>query len=166
MASTKASGPSPRPARCCPRFDPAPWQDQRLVWHDKLFLKARVHCLWHVPLDIDRTLRRAYARIDAAGASPAQPLFLSDDVSPWYSDLYLEITKEIADRALVRLSGSYITKVFEGPFHDAPKWLQAMQAHVAGRGGKVEKMYLGYTTCPQCAKAYGKNYVIVLARLA
>jgi hypothetical protein len=25
-------------------------------------------------------------------------------------------------------------------------------------------MYMWYTTCPKCAKVYGKNYVVILAK--
>ncbi|MGD9980573.1 MAG: hydrolase [Hyphomonadaceae bacterium] len=29
----------------------------------------------------------------------------------------------------------------------------------------AERIYLFYTTCPKCAKAYGKNYVVAVAQL-
>ncbi|MEK7257207.1 MAG: hydrolase [Bacteroidota bacterium] len=28
------------------------------------------------------------------------------------------------------------------------------------QGFALKKLYFGYTTCPACAKAYGKNYVL------
>ena len=61
------------------------------------------------------------------------------------------------------LSGDYLTKVFEGPFKDVPKWQTATEGHVRSRGQEVEKMYFFYTTCPKCAKVYGKNYVVAVA---
>jgi hypothetical protein len=30
----------------------------------------------------------------------------------------------------------------------------------------ADKIYLGYTACPKCAKAYGKNDVVLFAKLA
>jgi hypothetical protein len=47
----------------------------------------------------------------------------------------------------------------------APKWAQQMSDHVAARGRSLEKLYFGYTTCPKCAKAYGKNYVVLFAKV-
>ncbi len=32
-------------------------------------------------------------------------------------------------------------------------------------GREVSDVYFFYTTCPTCAKHYGKNYVMVLGRL-
>lgn len=40
-----------------------------------------------------------------------------------------------------------------------------MREYVVSRGRKVEKLYLGYTTCPACSKAYGENYVVMFARV-
>jgi hypothetical protein len=37
---------------------------------------------------------------------------------------------------------------------------------VAERGKKLEKLYFAYTTCPGCAKVYGKNHVVLFARVS
>ena len=62
------------------------------------------------------------------------------------------------------ISGTFLTKVFEGPYKDAGKWVKEMQAYVKSKGSEVGKMYFYYTTCPKCAKVYGKNYTVVLAK--
>jgi hypothetical protein len=41
-----------------------------------------------------------------------------------------------------------------------------MRDHVAARGRTLERLYFGYTTCPKCAKAYGKNYVVLFAKVS
>jgi len=33
------------------------------------------------------------------------------------------------------------------------------------KGKRLRKMYLYYTTCPKCAKKYGKNYIVILAEI-
>ena len=40
-----------------------------------------------------------------------------------------------------------------------------MKAYVAAKHRVLDKIYLGYTTCPKCAEAYGKNYVVLLAQV-
>jgi hypothetical protein len=40
-----------------------------------------------------------------------------------------------------------------------------MGEYVKSRGREVKKLYFYYTTCPKCAKKYGKNYVVLLAEV-
>ncbi len=40
-----------------------------------------------------------------------------------------------------------------------------MNAYAVAQGKTMSKMYFFYTTCPKCAKKYGKNYVVILAQL-
>ena len=61
------------------------------------------------------------------------------------------------------MSGDYLTKVFEGPYKDAQKWEKEMKEIASARGKKVKKTYFFYTTCPQCAKYYGKNYMVAVS---
>jgi hypothetical protein len=53
-----------------------------------------------------------------------------------------------------------MTAVFEGPFRDAGKWHQTMLDKAKDAGKEPGKVYFFYTTCPNCAKVYGKNYVV------
>ena len=40
-----------------------------------------------------------------------------------------------------------------------------MREHVQARGKELRRLLFFYTTCPKCAKAYGKNYVVLLAEV-
>jgi hypothetical protein len=153
------------PTGCCPPFDPTPWQDQEVSWHQKPFVQDHVTCLFHVPLNMERVVLRDMALIDAAGAAPEHPLMLSDDRSPWGADLFIEVKKLVPGATMAVLSGTFLTKVFEGPFRDAPKWVEAMRQYAAAQRRTIERLYFGYTTCPKCAKAYGKNYVVIFAKV-
>ena len=64
-----------------------------------------------------------------------------------------------------RISGTFLTKVFEGPYKDAGKWVKEMKDYVQSKGREIKKMYFFYTTCPSCAKFYGKNYTVILAQV-
>ena len=163
---TPHAGPSQAaPTGCCPPFDPAPWVDQQIVWRDKPFVTDHVHCLFHIPLDMTSRVKRNDELIRAAQAAPAHPLMLSDDVSPWGAELYIEVTKPVPNARMTQLSGTFFTSVYEGPYRDAGKWVADMRRALNERQLELEKLYFGYTTCPRCAKAYGKNYVIVFAQL-
>ena len=150
---------------CCPPFAPEPWDDKELHWNDKLFVKAQVRGLFHVPLGMGAKMAKSTALIKAADAEGEAHLTLSDDQSPWHSELLIEVKKAVPGATMGTLSGTYLTKVFEGPFRDAGKWVKEMAGVVAAKGRALEKIYLGYTTCPKCAKAYGKNYVVLFAKV-
>jgi hypothetical protein len=45
------------------------------------------------------------------------------------------------------------------------KWIKEMKLFVQSRGEQMKKLYFFYTTCPACAKAYGKNYTVLLAEI-
>ena len=151
---------------CCPRFDPAGWDDETLVFDGRLFAKTSNVCLFHIPLNIGAALGRLWKKIQAVGAEPQDHyLILSTDPSPWRSEHYIEATKEVPDAEMATLSGTFLTKVFEGPFSHAPKWCAAMTRHVAAKGRRLQKLYFFYTTCPKCIKRLGKNYVVAFAQV-
>ncbi|MFQ5503765.1 MAG: hydrolase [Planctomycetota bacterium] len=156
--------PSPETG-CCPRFDPSPWEDKEVEFVDRLFLKDRVRSFLHFPLNFGRVMVRCMSKIEAAGAKEKEQLLLCDENSLWGADLYIAISKEIPDAETVRISGKYLSKVFEGPYRDIRKWVKTMCGHVAAKGKSLEKMLFYYTTCPRCAKVYGKNFVVLLAQV-
>jgi hypothetical protein len=55
--------------------------------------------------------------------------------------------------------------VFEGPFSHARSWAEEMKRYVARHGRALDTLYFFYTTCPKCAKHYGKNYVVAVAKV-
>jgi len=150
---------------CCPKFDPTPWQEATLTWENKLFLQDRVRSFLHIPLNFGAVMTRGMATIEANSASPANPLVLSDENSLWGADVYLEVTKEIPGAKMATISGTFLTKVYEGPYQDIGKWVKDFKSFVGTRGHEMKKLYFYYTTCPKCAKKWGKNYVVLLARI-
>ncbi len=151
---------------CCPRFNPEPWQEKELQWDNKLFIKDRVFCLFFVPLNFGGVMQRNMVRLEKADAfTPEPPVVLSDHTSKWNMDIYIEVSKEVPDAEMVRLSGSFLSKVFEGPFKDTKQWCDQMAEWVRSKGKAIKREFMYYTTCPKCAKHYGKNYVVILAEV-
>lgn len=148
---------------CCPRFDPAAWDGKEIHWQDKLFVRDRVRSFFHVPLDFGGVMKRNMKAIEAAGAADPDNVTLSDENSLWGADVYIGVSKEVPGARLQRLSGTFSAKVFEGPYSRVGKWHKEMCALMKQRGRPPKKIYSWYTTCPRCAKAYGKNYVVLMA---
>ena len=92
-------------------------------------------------------------------------LGLSDHTSKWNMDIYLAVDKEIPGAKNTFLSGKYFSKVYEEPFSDTEKWRKDFENVLKSKWFNQKKMYMWYTTCPKCAKKYGKNYVAILANI-
>jgi hypothetical protein len=151
---------------CCPRFDPAPWDGKKFEWQDKKFIKGKVFTAFNIPMNFGKVMTRMSAAIDKAGVKFQDFIALSDHTSSWNMDLYLAVDKEVPGAENVTLSGSYISKVYEGKFQDTGKWMQDFTAYAKQQGySEMKKMYMWYTTCPKCAKKYGKNYVVIIGQI-
>lgn len=156
---------SPNTDTCCPRFDPEPWDEKEITWESKRFLKDRVRSFLHVPLNFPSVMKRCMARIEAAGAQSDARIVLSDENSLWGADVYVEVGADVPDAQMAAISGTFLAKVFEGPFSSIRTWISEMGRYVESRGHKLKKLYFYYTTCPKCAKEHGKNYVVLLAQV-
>jgi hypothetical protein len=150
---------------CCPRFDPGPWEDKEIKFQEKLFLKDHVRSFLHIPLNFDKVMVKNMEKITAAGALSPEPLLLSDEKSMWGSDVYIAVSREVPGAQMEKISGSFLSKVFEGPYKNMGMWVKEMQGFVKSKGKELKKMYFFYTTCPKCAKYYGKNYTVIMAQV-
>ena len=150
---------------CCLRFNPEPWDEKEITWQDSLFIKDHVRSFLHIPLGFGKVMVKNMEMIQAADALASEPLMLSDENSLWGSDVYIAVSKEVPQAEMVRISGTFLTKVFEGPYKNAGKWAKEMKTFVKTKGKEIKKMYFFYTTCPKCAKVYGKNYTVILAEI-
>ena len=161
MATEENSGSAE--TGCCPRFDPGPWDGKVHEWKERRFIRGKVTTFFHIPLNFGGVMKRLDGKVRAAGASVPDAMWLSDHRSRWRMDLLLSVGKEVQDAENVALSGRFLTKVFEGPFRDTRKWCGDFEAYAKGEGLTIKKQYMWYTTCPKCAKVYGKNHVVLVA---
>lgn len=150
---------------CCPSFDPQPWDETEFVWDNRLFVQDRVTSFLHIPLNFGAVMKRNGGPIQAAGAFPEPVVILTDENSLWGADVYIAVTREIPGLKMASISGSFLSKVFEGPYRHVRQWTMEMGNYVRGKGKSIRKLYFFYTTCPKCAKKYGKNYVALLAQV-
>lgn len=150
---------------CCKRFNPEPWNEKEITFQDKLFLKDRVKSIFHIPLNYGQVMVKNMEKIKNANALVDEPLMLSDEKSLWGADIYIAISKDVPGAETVRISGNFLCKVFEGPFNNIGRWVKETQAFIKSKGKELKKMYFFYTTCPKCAKHYGKNYIVILSEI-
>lgn len=150
---------------CCPKFNPAPWDDKIFQWDNKKFIKDKVFSLFYIPINFGSVIKKLTAKIEKAGAKTPDWMGLSDHTSKWNMDIYIAVDKEIPNAENVTLSGKFFSKVYEGDFKETGKWCKDFGKRAEEKGLKIKKMYMWYTTCPKCAKKYGKNYTVIMARV-
>jgi hypothetical protein len=153
------------PGCICPKFDPAPWDGLELHFRDKLFVRCKTISFFYIPLNIGAVFTRTYAAIKAAKAVEDEFVVLSDDSSRWRGEHFFNVKHEVPGADNVKLTGDYLTHVFEGPYRDAPIWVAEMKKLVSGRNEKMTRLFFFYTTCPKCAARIGKNYVVGIAQV-
>lgn len=151
-------------AVCCPRFDPEPWQEKEFEWNEKKFIKTNAITFLYVPLSFGSAMRRLDKLVREAGATFVDNMALSDHTSKWNMDVYAAVDREVPGAENVTLSGRFLSKVYEGDFKDTGKWGEDFKQYAASKGAKIDTWYMWYTTCPKCAKKYGKNYTVILGK--
>jgi hypothetical protein len=112
-------------------------------------------------------ITRMMKQIEDSQAMPAPKdfLMLCYDPSPWKSEVNMTVTRDIPNGKMVKLSGTFISGVFDGPYSDVPKWIKEMDQRLAQNNQKALKYYFHYAYCPKCAKKFGHNYCIAFAQI-
>lgn len=101
-------------------------------------------------------------------AKKDEVLVLFQDPSAFKSNIYISVTGNVAGANNVKISGTFIAKVYEGPYNAIPKFVKDMNVYLQKTGKKVAKndeYYIHYAYCPKCEKKYGHHYMILFAKV-
>ena len=151
---------------CCPKFEPEKWDGKLFELKGLQMVKASTKSFFYMPLNMGPVMTKTMAAITAADADyKDRYLILSQDKTKWACDHYFLVNKTVPDQQMVDFSGSFIAKVFEGDYGQIPKWIPQLEAAIKAEGKVMKSMYAFYTTCPKCAKHYGKNYVVLFGEV-
>lgn len=152
---------------CCAVPNIQDWDEKILEFVEQKFIKGYTKSALFVPLNMGKVMTELHQKASSAGAMmpPKEAMILSRDLSPWKAEHLYAVTKPVEGAENLTLSGKFVTKVFEGPYKEAKNWHSALSELGKKNGGDGRENYLFYTTCPNCAKVYGKNYVIGFSRI-
>ncbi len=150
---------------CCPEFNPAPWDQKEIHWQKKKFTTDRVRSFFHIPLNFGAVMKRMMTRIETSQVKSEEMIVLADEDSLWGTNVFVDVSGDVVDGKMVEISGTFISKVFEGPYRNMRMWIKEMARYVEAQDRQIENQYFYYTTCPKCARKYGKNYVVLLAEV-
>jgi hypothetical protein len=150
---------------CCPRFNPEPYEDKFHEWKNKNFIKDKVFCLFYIPLNFRRAMKRLNKKLITAGHSSPDGFCLSVHKSMWNIDLLMACNYVIPNTENVKLNGKYYSRVYEGDFKNTDSWIKDFKQFTQQKGIKTRKPLFWYTTCPKCANKFGKNYVVIFSEV-
>jgi len=155
---------------CCPQFSIEKWDGKILEWKEKTFIVDSIPAFFHIPFPpmITKMMARMWEKVQAVDKNQKieDILVLYHDPSPWRSEFYVSTNVNIPNAKNVILSGTFITKVFDGPYNAVPKWIAEMDKVLEKDGKKAYKYFIRYSYCPECAKFYGHNYATLFAQVA
>lgn len=153
---------------CCAVPNIAEWDEREITFVDKRFIRMYTRSFLYIPLNMSKIMTKLQKTADDAVASmpPEQVMTLSRELSPWQAEQLYAVSKPIEGAENVILSRTFLTKVFEGPFKNAGQWYKFLRDYAEIKGKPADTIYFFYTTCPKCAKHYGKNYVIGLVDIS
>ena len=150
-------------------MDPAPWNEKTSEWKRKPFLVKRIPQLFHVPLPgaYAKAIGSLYAEAQEHGIACDQKDFfmLTRDISAWKAEILLGVSESKAGLDMHDLDGTFVSKVFDGPFNKIPAYLEEMKAFLNKEGKSARDCYFWYPYCPKCAQKYGHNWIIIFAQV-
>ncbi len=154
---------------CCGKFDPSLWDEKSHSWENKLFIRKCIPQILHIPVPgkYGKAVQFLWNQAVTANAQVDQPdfLLLSYDPSPWKSELYMSVKHEVPGADHVKISGSFISKVFQGPYNHVPKYIREFDIYLSRKNKLATRYFFYFATCPVCAKNYGYNYIVAFAEV-
>ena len=151
--------------KCCSGFDPKKWDKKKVTWKGKLFIKDKVFSFFHIPLNFTSVVNKNIEKIEKAKTALKETMILTDEKSLFYSNVYISTKKAIPGVHDVKVSGTFLTRVFEGPHKNMKKWIKEMEGYVKLEKQTLKHMYFYHPDCSKCTKEDEKNYVVLFAEI-
>ncbi len=150
---------------CTSKFNPKKWDKKKVTWKGKLFIKDTAFSLFHIPLNLEGVVKKSVKKLEEANALPKEVMILVDEKSMFHANVYVSSKKAIIGIQDVKLSGTFLTRVFEGPYKNMKTWIKEMKEYVNIEGQELKHLYFYYVTCQASEKDTEKNYVVLFAEI-
>ena len=89
----------------------------------------------------------------------------SKEESMFSSTLLISLKRDAKDLETERLSGKYISMIFENGYGQTPKWTRQVERYMKEQGKVAVELLFWYATCPKCARKYGKTQKVIFAKV-
>ncbi len=152
--------------KCCLKLVKEDWDKKEVQWKEKPFYKTKYYSLFHIPINFGGVVKEAMEEITSRGLDEEQVMTFSKEDSIFSSTLLLSLRRDAEDLETVKLSGRYISMIFENGYRQTSKWIGKVRRYVEGQGKVAKELLFWYVTCPRCAKKYGKAQTVIFAKVA
>ena len=149
----------------CSKFDPKKWDRKKVTWKGKLFIKDKAFSFFHKPLNFSGIIEKNIKKLKDANAMPAETMILSDEAALFHTNVYIAAKKAIPKVHDVKVTGTFLTRVFEGENKNIKQWTKEMEEYVKLEKQELKHIYFYHATCSEYYKKTGKNYVVIFAEI-
>ena len=154
----------------CPVFDPQKWDNKVFKWENKLFIREPIPSFFHIPFPpmIKSKVILMCTLADNADADiedKSEMLLLFHDSSPFKSEIFYSVNREIEGADNISMSGRFFAQVFDGPYNRIPKYIREKNIRLSADHQTAKDFYVHYAYCPECQKKYKHNYMIIFAEI-
>lgn len=154
---------------CCPVFDATKWNEQTFTWENKQFIRGTMPQILHFsfPGLARRTMKKLWKQAADANAQPDREdfLILTHDLSAFKGEIFMPVTHPVPGADNVRFSGTYFTKVFNGPFTLVPHYENQMDIILSHRHMLAKRYFFHSTVCPLCDRKLAVNSIVAFAEI-
>lgn len=160
----------PEKEECCPKFEPNRWDEKTFNWDNKHFIKESIPTIFHIPFpkSIGKKVTKMMALAEEAVSlsdDKLENLLLFNDPTAFKSDIYLSVSERIPNAHNIELSGTFVSKVYDGVYSKIPKFMKQTDDYLRAKDMKADKYYIHYAYCPKCSKKFENNYMVLFAEL-
>ena len=152
---------------CCPKFHAEDWDGLEVKLDQEQFVKVETKSLFFIPLNMGKVMQKVQTAIQENGAEDKDRyLMLSKDMSPFKAQHYIKVSKPVPGYETKSILGTFQTKVYDAEYRELPKLIKKFDQELTENGHHVLDRYAFYTTCPNCAKHYGHNYIVLFHKIS
>ncbi|MEK7096634.1 MAG: hydrolase [Patescibacteria group bacterium] len=146
----------------CKELKKSDWDEKEFIWKNKVFYKTKYKEFMHIPLNFGKVITKAFKEIEK-NKIETDGFTLSGEENVFSSSLMIPLKTKSDKLPTETMSGSFMTKLFEGQYKDAGDWAKEMTNYVHGKQKEVAKLWFWYAICPKCAKKMGKVQTVIFA---
>ena len=146
------------------------WTIKQFHWEHKPLIKASVPTLFHIPSQkiLGKKITNMMKQVEDSNKMVKDNediLLLFAEPHPFRSDMYISVTDQVPHTKNVRISGTFMAKVFDGSYKAVPKFMKQIDTCLGDKNKKAENYYVHYAYFPKCAEEANHNYIVFFAEI-
>jgi len=150
---------------CCVPADKRKYENKLWNWKNRLFFKANIAQLFHMPSGMDRIMSNDYPRLLNSG-NVAENIWLIREKNAFSAELLIPIKRKEGKISTTIISGRFVSKLFQGKsYKQTNEWVKDMLYYCETKEYDVKKLLFFYPLCPKCVKKYKAVQAVIFAQI-